>query len=478
MAKTKTTETIEKERLKLWNDYQTYLKVEKSDELKEYLALKEKVESKPFLENKKEIESLRYKGSPAEKQFKTYQKILRNRKLKRYFECLNSVELARFKSIEESGQLEQLSELEKFVKSGKYKKELVTFKKRKKADKENQEVWENTEHFLKFKAYNELSKSSDITFFKTYKKSRIYKNYLNIKGSALLTQFENLKNEIESDNFKERKAYLEDSKRYEKSEDYKTLSRFNDLDLNENIKIYNCYNDTDSFKFFRDWTPTFEENFSSLNTERWSFIAPYAQKGPGKNFSIENQLHYANGSDNVNVENSIFTIETKKEKIEGLFWDQQFGFMPKEFNYASGLAHTIGSFEQEYGYFEFKLKASKLKGVFSSVSLVNESEDVCIRLFSANGGVAQGGIIRTDHKNKIIDPVKLPFQRKGYAIIGLKWTREKLEWSVNERILGSITNGIPHTKMGIRIETEVLKDSSNLPHRLDIDWIKCYSAAN
>jgi hypothetical protein len=47
-SKIKDTELIEKERAQLWDDYQTYNKVEESDKLKRYLTLKEQVESIPF----------------------------------------------------------------------------------------------------------------------------------------------------------------------------------------------------------------------------------------------------------------------------------------------------------------------------------------------------------------------------------------------------------------------------------------------
>lgn len=473
IGKIKSTEEIEKEKLQLWNDYQTYLKVDKSEDLKTYLMLKEKVESIPFLEKKKEMESLRFKGSPEEKELKVFEKLERNSKLKAYFDLISSSEFDRFNSIKESGQLEQLSELERFVKN-EYKQKHDAFVKMKKADKENKEVWEKTDSFAKKKACDELKTSPDMLFYNRFLKSKAYKNYLKVDGSALLKQYKDLKAEVESEKFKQRRAYLEDVKRYEKTDDFKALTQFKTLDGNAEIKLYMKYNDSDAFKFFREWTPTLEEEFKTLDKNIWSFLTPIAEKGPGKNFSIKGQLHYANNSDNIDVENGIFTLETKREKIEGLYWDEKFGFVPRTFDYASGIAHTIGGFEQEYGHYELKIKASKVKGVISSVSLVDANEDLCIRLFTGNGGNYQGGVITTDHQSKTFHPVKLKFPSKGYMIIALNWTPEKIEWSVNQKVMGVITTNIPHTKMGLRVETEVLKDTSNLPHRLDIDWIRCY----
>ena len=474
MGKIKATEVIEQERIQLWNDYQTYLTVEQADDLKTYLALKEKVESIPFQEKKKELESLRFKGSPEEKMMNQFNRLNKNRKLSAYFELKSSPDFDRFQTIEKSGVIERFNELEKFIKSGQYKLALDNYKREKKSDKSNNSVWEQTDAFAQKKEYEDLKSSSDLLFYHRYKKSRAYKNFLKVEGSSLLNQFEDLKVEIESEKFKERKAYLEDKSRYEKTDDFQQLSRFNELNNDSAIKLYMKYNDTDAFKFFREWEPTFIENFDKIDTERWSFITPVAEKGPGRNFTIKGQLQYPNLADNFDVENGIFTLETKREKVEGLAWDETFGFVPKTYHYVSGIAHSINGFTQEYGYFSIKVKSSKVKGVISSVSLVDADEDMCIRIYSANGGSSHGGIVTTDHQKKNFTPVTLKLPAKGYVIVSLKWTPEKLEWHVNEKHAGTITENIPHIPMGLRIETEVLKDTSNLPHRLDIDWIKCY----
>ena len=365
--------------------------------------------------------------------------------------------------------------LTRFVKNGEYKASLKAFKQKKKSDKSNTDLWEDTEAYSTFKAYNELKSSSDILFYQRYAKLAAFQNYQNVSGSTLLNQFDDIKKEINSEKFKERSAYLQDPKRYEKTNDFKMLSDFETLNADPEIKLYMKYNDTDAFKFFRDWKLTFQEDFYNIDKNVWSFVTPIAQKGPGKNFSIANQLQYYNNGDNFGVENNLFTLETKKEECQGLYWDQKFGFVNKTFSYVSGVAHTLNHFKQEYGQFEIKLKASKLKGVISSVSLVDEDEEICIRLFSANGNDIKGGLIHTDQHGYQFDTVRLKSPVKGYVIVSIDWSPEKIEWKINDKFMGRITDSIPHIPLGIRIETEVIKETSNLPHRLDIDWIRCYT---
>ncbi len=473
-GKLKSVDTIEQEWLQLKNDYQAYNEIEGSKKLKDFLALKEKVESKPFLEKKKEIESLNFKGSPEEKMLKVFSGLEKNKKILDYYKLAGSDDLKRFNKLKDKGIAEQFKELEHYIKSGEFKRELNSFNEKKKKDKDNKEKWELTEAFKKEKEYQELKNSNDLSFYNGFAKSSIYKNYLNIEGSSLLTQYEDLKKEIKSAKFTERKEYLEDKDRYKKTDDYQSLLKFSELKNDSQIKLYFKYSDTDKFKFFRNWTLSFEDNFNKkLDPNIWSGISMIAEKGPGKNYSLKNQFQLYNGFNNFKSENEILTLETRQERAEGLCWDEEFGFYSREFDYTSGLIHTLKSFKQEYGLFEVKLKASKIKNVISSVSLIDEDEEVCIKLISIESYKGFGGIIYSGNNNTS-HKIGLNFKPNGYVIIAVEWSPERIEWKVNDKVMGSVSQNIPHVKMGFRIESEVLKPTSNLPHRLDLDWIRCF----
>ncbi|MBN1925599.1 MAG: glycoside hydrolase family 16 protein [Prolixibacteraceae bacterium] len=470
----KPTALIESERKKIRDDYQVYCSVEKSEKLKEFFTLKERVESIPFIEKKKEIESLRYKGSPEEQILNKFNKLQNNKKIVRFFQTLESSELARFRKIENEQLPQRFKELKHYVKGGEFKNDKKLFKASGKSDGQN---WENSQGFKKFSEYNSLKQSADLRFYFSFLKSPAYKNFRNIDGSSLLNEYEDLKTEVSSEKFIERKAYLEDNSRYEKTDDFKLLTRFRELDADEEIKLYLKYNDTDAFRFFRRWEPTFSDEFNAPPDKKvWSFETPLARKGPGKNYSTKGQLQYYNLADNFIFDNSILTLQTQAEKIEGVVWDGEYGFVPREFEYASGVAHTLDYFQQEYGHFELKIKASKVKGVISSVSLIDEDEDFAIKLFMQDGKKALGGLVYADQDRKLFKPVKLKTPGNGYVIIQLNWTPEKITWKVNCKEMGSITENVPHVKLGLRIETEVVKPTGNLPHRTDIDWIRCFKA--
>jgi hypothetical protein len=474
IRKMKSVSTIEQEWKQLQSDFQIYTEIEESKKLKDFLALKEKVESAPFRARKKEIELLKYNGSPEEKLVRRFSKLEKNSNLISYYKTLASDDLKKFKKLTDNNLAGQLKELESYLKSDKYHREKEDFKKKSK-DKSFNGTWESTDACKKEKEYKNLLDSSDYQFFIRFSKSNEYKNFKLLDGSTLVSDFENLKNEVSSDKFSEIIAYLKDKDRYLKTDDYKALTQYNGLKNDNEIKLYFKYNETDSFKFFREWDIVLDENFTSKSDKnKWSFISPLAEKGPGNNFSVKDQLQYYDLDNNFMIENGILTLETNDRKKEGLYWDENFGFVLRNFDYTSGLMHSLNFFKQEYGLFEVKLKASKIKGVISSVSLVDEDETNCIRMVSLESKNATGGLIYTQQGQRQFSKINLKFKPGGYVIVGVKWSPEKIEWLVNERLVGSQTQNIPHEKLGIRIETEVMKTTSNLPHRLDIDWIKCY----
>jgi hypothetical protein len=474
IGKFKSVAKIEQERQQLKDDFQVYTEIEGSKRLKDFLLLKEKVESATFKAKKKEIESLKYKGSPEEKLAKRFAKLDANANIKSYYKVLASDELKRFNKLSEYDLLKQVKELQYFLKSEKYTLEKKDFKKKSK-DKTFSGTWQSTDAAKKEKEFYDLKNSSDYLFYLKYSKSKELKNFNSLDGSSLVSDYENLKKEVSSQLFKERIAYLEDKQRYLKTDDHKSLVHYNDLKNDKGIQLYFNYHGSDAFKFFREWAPTLTEDFSSkLDKSKWSFISPIAEKGPGKNFSVKDQLQCFDNDKNFEIENGILILKTHEEKKEGLYWDVNYGFLARDFNYTSGLMHSLNFFKQEYGLFEIKLKASKVKGVISSVFLVDEDENECIRMISFDHRKASGGIVYTEQGQRIVSKVNMNVASSGYIIVSVEWTPERIEWRVNDKVMGSLSQNVPHEKLGLRIETEVIKPTSNLPHRIDIDWINCY----
>lgn len=468
----KKTDKVEKERNKLLSDYNTYTATENSEKLKTYLSLKEKVEATSFKKNRNEIESLRFKGSGEQRLEEEFQKLQRNSKIKTYYNVLGSENLKRYNQYEQDGSAARYEQLRNYIKSGGFKQDQKAFK----SNKQAAGTWETSEAAKKYKEFQDFESRSDFQLFLNFKNSKNCKIYLELKNSSTISRFEELKKELASESFKNRKEYLLDTKRYEKTEDYAAWVKYEELKKDTDIQLYFKYRDTDAFKFFRNWKKTFDENFEGqLDTARWNFLSPIEQAGPGQPFTPEGYYHYNNGEKNIEIKGNVLTISVLRDNAKGLYWDKQFGFIQKEFDTTSSMIHSFGAFKQQYGYFDIKLKAPRSKGVISTVALVDEEEDNAIMLFSSDGRRAHGGIITTNKGQKEQNLINLKYNFNGYIIIGMKWTPEKVEWKVNGTVMGTIARNLPHSKLGLRLGCEVNSPTSKLPYRLDIDFIRCYT---
>lgn len=471
----KKTEIVEKERQQLANDFSTYCKIENSDKLKEYLFLKDKVESTTFKNTRRDIESAKWKGSPEYKLEKEYEKLKNNAKMKVYLSAVGSDELKHYDKVVASKLPEEYAKLSDYMKSGKYQSEQKSFNERKKKDKNFNERWEDSEAYSKHKRFNDIQSNADFCRYAKFNESKTLKVYKQVNNSAMLSRYNDLHKEVSSDVFKKKKEYLLDKKRYETTSDFVEFQRYETLKSDPEILLYTKYYGTDKFKFFRNWKHSFSDDFKDgVNSSIWKGITPIAEKGPGRQFTSTGLFHGYDNVKNIDTKGNVLTIGTIAEKNEGLYWDSKFGFIKKSFSCTTAMIHSIPGYTQQYGYFDVKLKMSRSKGIRSTVSLFDENEDNAIILFSALDNESYGGIVTTSHDRKEVQKVNLKYPFNGYVIVGVKWMPEKLVWRVNGKDMGVLTQNVPHTKLGLRIESEVVRETARLPHRLDIDWIHCY----
>jgi len=65
-----------------------------------------------------------------------------------------------------------------------------------------------------------------------------------------------------------------------------------------------------------------------------------------------------------------------------------------------------------------------------------------------------------------------------YYIFRIEWTTHSLVWKINNREIFTINQNIPAFKMHLNIASIVVADpDGNLPHWLEIDWVRFYQQA-
>ncbi len=303
-GKLKPTEKIESERAALYADYQGFLDVEKSEELKVYKELEALVNSESFKARKKEIESLQFKGSHEHKDLLEYQKLAKSAKIKGFLQTSSSQELKKFESLKDSAVLKKYYQLKDYVEDGDFQtdkkeitskvfkgspeeghlKEFNALKKNKgikayfKLQNSNQlEVhakFANSEKLSSFldlkntadkdkegkKQYKDLSRDPDIKKYFKFEKSTILKLYKETANSHDLKRYGELQELIDSEEFRKEKSYLQDKKKFEKSEAHKKQQEFLKLKKESDIVFYLSFEKSKAYKNYLDMKGSFELN--------------------------------------------------------------------------------------------------------------------------------------------------------------------------------------------------------------------------
>jgi len=293
----KPTSKVEAEHARLLAAYNEFCCVEKSDELKNYIELEKFVRSEAFAQKKKAIENLKFRGSEEETRLKEFESLSKNRKLKSFFNTEKSPELERFNKLKSSDKLVNFRSLKKFMEEGEFqsekkKSDFETFK----GSSEEKQLKEfhvlqkskaiktyfslNTSSELKqhlafavsadFKKFTELKeklekskilpdekkefdhlrKSAAIKAHLAFAGSGKYKLYKETDGSPYLKQFENLQQITLSEAFLKRKVYLEDRKKFEKTEAFKKSQEYGQLKTSDDIRFYFSFEKSSAYKNF------------------------------------------------------------------------------------------------------------------------------------------------------------------------------------------------------------------------------------
>ncbi|MGQ8335099.1 glycoside hydrolase family 16 protein [Sunxiuqinia sp. A32] len=449
----KSTSKVEEEHNRLWKNYQEFLQVRDSEELKSFLELEKFVQSDEFIKTKKKIQSLNFKGSDEEKQLKEYNKLQKDKKLKKYYQTVGSANIKKYQDLEESDTLKRYNELKVLADRGQLK-----------GDKEKNDE------------FNKLKGSESIRFFNKYPKSSEYKNYKAIHSSPVKSRFEDLKEVVSSEEFISRKSYLEDAKKWEKTDEFQKEQLYNEMKGKPHFVNYFKYKHSNAFDFFESWNLVFEDQFEGkdLNKEKWSTISKVASETVGKNFSKVGDLQaYTSNGENIIATDGNLKIESRKEKINSLIWSPV-GFQEIEMNYSSGLLTTANIFEPRFGILEAKIKYDPQKELVDVFYLAGEDQSIRVNLVEI-GKVNRLGLSVGKNGDWQHHGITLGGLSTGKSyIFRMEWERGKLCWKINGKEVYSATTDVPIDEMNINLATLVVEDTIKLPHRYNVEWVRFF----
>jgi hypothetical protein len=198
-------------------DFERFNKFEHSQLLSRYMELDELTHSGEFEKKVKELKTARFKDTEQFRQLDQYTSMRGSSDIKTYLNFVKSGKSDRFKTIESSALYIEYLELHDFINSPGYHAERV------------KKEFKKTETFLKAKRYKSVGKNSDIKFYLKTKNSNDYKTWLKVESSERLKTYFELEAIVQSDEFLQFKTYLEDKKRYNKSEEARLVEEFESL---------------------------------------------------------------------------------------------------------------------------------------------------------------------------------------------------------------------------------------------------------
>lgn len=503
-------------------DLERFKKLKSSEKLAEYYQLLEYVKEGQFAKDKKEISEQVFKGSVEEKHWidfkkldksagikafkelhqsdllkkhevfvnseklknfiqlgispeKEKQKLIELKRLKRdgeikaYFKFEKSKKLRLYRETADSQHLKKYNELKTFVESDNFKKREAFLKDNKK--------FENSEANKKYNRFKQLSSDSDIRFFLGFEKSSLYKNYLDVAESFDLKRYAELDQITTSKEFKERKTYLEDKKKWEKTAEFARQQEFLQMKKLPHLVKYFKNKGTTVFNIIKEWEVVFEDDFlkPQLDNEKWATNGFLAEKLLGDNYSMAGDNHVFTNGKNLKI-NGKLSIEVRKEKATGKVWQMSAGFVPVELDYTSGIISSWKSFWLEDGIFEAKIKFEPISQIVSSFYLTGEKNMPRVNLLEM-GNKNRLGVLSLNSGKANVNGIDISNLKRGnWYIFTVEKQGSNFIWKINESEIISIQSSEMNQKLHINASSIVVNDvpGSQLPAGFEIDWVKCY----
>jgi beta-glucanase (GH16 family) len=467
------TQMVEAKDKALREEFDEYNRFAQSQELKHYLELKEFAGSGEPERTKAELHQLKYKGSIEHGKEQDFIRLSKDRAIQNYFKVQDSPTLNKYKSIELTGKPTRFEELQQIVESADYKSNRSIHKK------ENSDEYQKELEFKKLKQDHELKE-----FFKL-KRWKPLNDFFHLDGSETIEKYLELKEYINSQEFIARKAYLLSKDKYEQSDSYKKVQEYKNLKKSDKIVWHHSLENTKKFDDIKRWELVFSDDFSkgSLSPKHWITRYFWGDALINKSYSLAADRHCYNEDKNIEIVDSTLKIITQKEKSEGIAWDLKYGFIPKTFDYTSGIISSGQAFRQKYGRFQAKIKFTSAPGVYHAFWLVGETMLPHIDIFRQKGkdnSSIQGSIFWQNGSNKKPNGSKTSvggFDFKNeYYILSLDWTPNKMIWKINGIPFKEVSSNLPDVPTYMVLSSGVVSetDETLLPASLEVDWVRCW----
>jgi hypothetical protein len=458
------TSKIEQEEKALIAEFEKLHTFAESKQLARYNELNELVHSAGFVQKKKEIEGLSYKSSEEFRKEKEFNSLRKAKDILMYFRTIEGSAIKKFRELDGSEKISKYENLKNLVSGEGFRQKM------------KEKDFSSSDDSKKLAEFKQLDSSVEIKDYFKFRASKELANFSNIDGSARLGRYNELKEYVSSKEFTDKKSYLLDKKRYEKSDDHKSIVEFETLKKDQDIVWYLKVKDSNKFDILKHRELIFSEEFEGdkLDTKKWLTNYYWGEKLLKDRYSIDTDQQYYTEKDNFEIRNSFLKINTKPQKISGKAWSAVKGFTTKEFNYTSGLVNTGASYRQKFGVFTAKIKLGDPDSR-SAFWLLGEKATPLITVCRTTEGKVWFDLIGNDGKSA---KSKLGARYAGDSFIfTLEWTASSLVWKINGVEAFRQTENVPQEPMYINLAGGVNKPLNGMTS-MEVDWIRVYQPKN
>ena len=458
------TSKIEQAETDLIKEYEKLQAFIGSEDLAKYSELDSLVNSGDFQKKKREIESLHYKSSEEFNREAEYKKLVKSKDIRLYFKTRDGSDLKRFREAEGSERLARYEKVEVIINSAEFNQ--------KKSDKTVK--FKETEEYKLLGEYKGLKGSGDIKLYFKFKKSKQLANFTQVDGSQKLERFNELKEFVATEDFKSRKEYLLDKKRFEKSDMFGQLQEYDKLRKSDDIVWYLKVKDSNKFDILKSRELVFSDEFDgeSLDTKKWLTNLYWGDKLLNDRYSLETDLHCYTERDNIEVRSSLLKINTRPQKATGKVWNPGLGgFRNKEFDFTSAIVTTGKSFRQQYGIFSAKVKLNTSSGTTHGFRMLAEKITPHVDICRTEKSKVWMDLFNNGSKG-VKTSLGSKYSRNFY-IYTLEWTADKMVWKINGMEVFRQTNNIPKEPMYLILSGGLNKAIPGAS-TMEVDWVRVY----
>jgi beta-glucanase (GH16 family) len=161
--------------------------------------------------------------------------------------------------------------------------------------------------------------------------------------------------------------------------------------------------------------------------------------------------------------------------VQGTAWNPTVGLEPKQFDYTSSILNSAGFFRLSKGVVEAKVRFKKDATITSAFSLTGEKPFPQIDLFRSTKSGAGMGIVEKQGEgtSKYVKIGGLNDQ--NYHIFRLEMTNNQFVWKINGVEVYSCPFQLKEPQFfHLLTSLHGVVNEQHLPHRFEIDWIRCF----